>query len=108
NGELCAQMLRNVAHRGEVLHAAEIDPVPELGHAHPAFALRHADFGERLAEFSAAKAGERTASGRRRGIFERFGKHGHRAGYRPARPCGQWAAEKPGRAATCTPAPRDP
>ena len=73
-GELLEQRPGDVAHRREIARAAMVDPVPELGGAHLELALRHADFGERMAEFRAGRPSE--AHGRGVLGFEGGGGHG--------------------------------
>ena len=48
-----AQLLRHAGHRVERREAADIDPVPELLHAHLALRRRHADGAERIGKLRA-------------------------------------------------------
>jgi hypothetical protein len=54
-----AKGLRDVQHLVEALHAAHVEPVPELLHPHLALALRHADAAERNGKLGPAQADER-------------------------------------------------
>src|SRR5207245_9145407 len=45
-----AQVLRDAGHRVEMLRAADVEPMPDLGDAHVELALRYPDRAERLRE----------------------------------------------------------
>ena len=81
-GKLRPQLLGDVGHGCEVGGAADIDPAPELAHAHAALPLRYAERGEMLPERSAREPGKRFL--RRQGAQEGRGivaygrRHGHR------------------------------
>ncbi len=69
-----AQVLRHAGHGGKARHAAHIDPVPELLHAHLALLFGHADVAERIGQRRARQADQRGLRRRhvtlQRGLFE--------------------------------------
>ena len=54
-----AQLLRHAGHLVEARDAADVDPVPQLLHAHLALLVRHADRAERLGEHRARHPDQR-------------------------------------------------
>ena len=57
--QLGAQLFRQRRHRGKILRAAHVEPVPDLLHPHALLPLRHADAAERRSERVARQPDQR-------------------------------------------------
>ena len=77
-GQFGAQFLRHAAHGVERGEAAEIDPVPELLHAHLALRLRHADGAERVGKLGARQPDQRRLRRRHIALERRLLDEGRR------------------------------
>jgi len=71
-GEFCARVLGHAGHLVKIFGAAEIEPVPELLHAHLALRGCDADVAESVGELGARQADQRRFCRRHKGLERRL------------------------------------